>query len=117
VRDGGPGVKIETVPGAPLYLNETGYWVPDMTALRSKVAEMQGVKPSDRVVESSRLFEEEYNVAMLKAEKGDLSGESKAAKDLAPSIRSSEVDAKTGIDTVVKAILANGGNADGSVKK
>ncbi|MBQ6618160.1 MAG: hypothetical protein IIX26_02015 [Phascolarctobacterium sp.] len=46
-----------------------------------------------------------------------MSGESKAAKDLAPSIRSSEVGAKAGIDTVVKAILANGGNADGSVKK
>ena len=117
VRDGGPGVKIETVPGAPVHLNDTAYWVPDMTALRAKVAEMQGVKPSDRVVESSRLFEEEYNAAMLKAEKGDLSGESKAAKDLAPSIRSSEVEAKAGVDTVVKAILANGGNADGSVKK
>ena len=117
VKDGGPGVKIETVPGAPVHLNDTAYWVPDMTALRAKVAEMQGVKPSDRVVESSRLFEEEYNAAMLKAEKGDLAEESKAAKDLAPSIRSSEVEAKAGVDTVVKAILANGGNADGSVKK
>ena len=117
VRDGGPGIKIETVPGAPAYINDTAYWVPDMTALRSKVSQMQGVKPSDRFVESSRLFEEEYNAALLKAEAGDLSGESKAAKELAPSIRRSEVEAKKGVDTAVNVILKNGGNPDGSVKK
>lgn len=117
VRDGGPGIKIETVPGAPAYINDTAYWVPDMTALRSKVAQMQGVKPSDRFVESSRLFEEEYNTALLKAEAGDLSDESKATKQLAPSIRSSEVEAKKGVDTAANVILKNGGNPDGSVKK
>ena len=117
VRDGGPGIKIETVSGAPAYINDTAYWVPDMTALRSKVAQMQGVKPSDRFVESSRLFEEEYNAALLKAEAGDLSGESKATKQLAPSIRSSEVEAKKGVDTAANVILKNGGNPDGSVKK
>ena len=117
VKDGGPGVKIETVPGAPVVLNGTAYWVPDVTALRAKVATMQGVRPSDRFVESSRLFEEEYNTAMLKAEKGDLTGESKAAAKLAPSIRSSEVEAKEGVNTVVSAIVKNGGKADGSVEK
>ena len=117
VRDGGPGIKIETVPGAPAYINDTAYWVPDMTALRSKVAQMQGVKPSDRFVESSRLFEEEYNAALLKAEAGDLSGESKAAKELAHSIRSSEVEATKGVDTAANVILKNSGNPDGSVKK
>ncbi|MBQ3540574.1 MAG: LCP family protein [Phascolarctobacterium sp.] len=117
VRDGGPGIKIETVPGAPAYINDTAYWVPDMTALRSKVAQMQGMNPSDRFVESSRLFEEEYNAALLKAEAGDLSGENKAAKELAPSIRSSEVEATKGVDTAANVILKNGGNPDGSVKK
>ena len=117
VRDGGPGIKIETVPGAPAHINDTAYWVPDMTALRSKVAQMQGVNPSERFVESSRLFEEEYNAALLKAEAGDLSGESKATKQLAPSIRSSEVEAKKGVDTAENVILKNGGNPDGSVKK
>lgn len=117
VRDGGPGIKIETVPGAPAYINDTAYWVPDMTALRSKVAQMQGVNPSERFVESSRLFEEEYNAALLKAEAGDLSGESKATKQLAPSIRSSEVEAKKGVDTAANVILKNGGYPDGSVKK
>ncbi|MBQ8417079.1 MAG: LCP family protein [Phascolarctobacterium sp.] len=116
VRDGGPGINIETVPGAPAIINGTAYWVPDMTALRTKVAVMQGVKPSDRYLESSRLFEEEYNKAMLKVAEGDLSGESKAAKDLAPSIRSSEVFAEEGVDTIAKAIEKNGGSADGSVK-
>lgn len=115
VKDGGPGVKIETVPGAPVVLNDIAYWVPDITALRAKVATMQGVRASDRFIESSRLFEEEYNNAMLKAEKGDLSGESKAAMALAPSIRSSEVEAVKGEDTALKAILANGGKEDGSV--
>ena len=117
VRDGGPGVKIETVPGTPAHINGTAYWVPDMTALRAKVAEMEGVKPSDRFVESSRLFEEEYNAALLKAEAGDSSGECKAAKNLAASIRASEVEAIQGVDTAVKAIVKNGGNPDGTVKK
>ncbi|MBQ7318145.1 MAG: LCP family protein [Phascolarctobacterium sp.] len=116
VRDGGPGVKIETVPGAPAFVNGTAYWVPDMTALRSKVAEMQGVRPTDRYMESSRLFEEEYNAAMLQVEKGDTSGESKAAAQLAPGIRASEVFAEQGVDTIAKAIAQNGGNPDGSVK-
>ena len=53
----------------------------------------------------------------LQSEKGDLSGESKAAKDLAPSIRSSEVEAVKGKDTAMKAIIANGGKEDGSVSK
>lgn len=117
VKDGGSGVKIENVPGAPAYINGTAYWVPDITALRRKIAEMEGVRPSDRFIESSRLFEEEYNAALLKAEAGDLSEECKAAKELPASIRSSEVAAVEGVDTALKAIIANGGNPDGTVQK
>ena len=43
------GLKTNMVPGRPLYIDGVSYWIPDLTQIRTIVAETLGVNMSDKV--------------------------------------------------------------------
>ncbi len=60
------GLKTDTVPGTPAYIDEVSYWIPDITALRRHMAELQGGGSSERFQTASVRLAQEYETALPK---------------------------------------------------
>ena len=58
------GLKTDTVPGTPAYIDEVSYWIPDIAALRARVAEMQGGGANDRFRTASERLAQEYKAGI-----------------------------------------------------
>ena len=58
------GLKMDTIPGTPAYIDEVSYWLPDISVLRKRVAEMQGGETNDRFTNTSERLAEEYKAAI-----------------------------------------------------
>lgn len=54
------GLVMATVPGTPEYIAGVSYWLPDITAMRQLVADMQGAQMSDKYVTAAKLLAGEY---------------------------------------------------------
>ena len=54
------GMKMSMVPGEPEYIDGISYWIPDVTKLRQQMAEMQGVKITEKFNENTKKLEQEY---------------------------------------------------------
>ena len=54
------GLKMSMVPGEPEYIDGISYWIPDIPKLRQKMADMQGVKISEKFNENTKKLEQEY---------------------------------------------------------
>ena len=54
------GLKMSMVPGEPKYIDGISYWIPDIPKLRQQMAEMQGVKMTEKYNENTRKLEQEY---------------------------------------------------------
>ena len=54
------GLKMSMVPGEPEYINGISYWIPDIPKMRQKMADMQGVKISEKFNENTKKLEQEY---------------------------------------------------------
>ena len=54
------GLKMSMVPGEPKYINGISYWIPDIPKMRKQVAEMQGVKITEKFNENTKKLEQEY---------------------------------------------------------
>ena len=73
------GLSMAMVPGTPKYIDGISYWLPDITDLREMMVKMQGATMTERYKSAAELMEQEYNLAVDKAEKGDDSDENKEA--------------------------------------
>lgn len=63
------GLHAAMVPGLPEYIDGVSYWIPDITDLRSLMAEMQGVEMSDRYRSGAERMEAEYIRNLERAKK------------------------------------------------
>ncbi len=54
------GLKMSMVPGEPEYIHGISYWIPDIPKMRQKMADMQGVKISEKFNENTKKLEQEY---------------------------------------------------------
>ena len=54
------GLKMSMVPGEPEYIGGISYWIPDIPKMRQKMADMQGVKISEKFNENTKKLEQEY---------------------------------------------------------
>ena len=54
------GLKMFMVPGEPEYIDGISYWIPDIPKMRQKMADMQGVKISEKFNENTKKLEQEY---------------------------------------------------------
>ena len=55
------GLKMAMVPGDPKYIDGISYWIPDIPKMRQQMAEMQGVKITEKFNENTKKLEQEYN--------------------------------------------------------
>ncbi len=60
-------LAMATVPGTPQYIDEISYWIPDVTALRAEMAEMQGAQMSERYKNAAQLLAQEYDRSVAAA--------------------------------------------------
>lgn len=60
------GLKTDMVPGKPAYINDISYWLPDLMALRSHMANTLGVAMDERYVTASRREASEYETSIPK---------------------------------------------------
>ena len=60
------GMKMSMVPGEPEYIDGISYWIPDVTKLRQQMAEMQGVKITEKFNENTKKLEQEYKNSVKK---------------------------------------------------
>ena len=54
------GLKMSMVPGEPKYIDGISYWIPDIPKMRQQMAEMQGVKITEKFNENTKKLEKEY---------------------------------------------------------
>ena len=54
------GLKMSVVPGEPKYIDGISYWIPDIPKMRQQMAEMQGVKITEKFNENTKKLEQEY---------------------------------------------------------
>ena len=54
------GLKMAMVPGDPKYIDGISYWIPDIPKMRQQMAEMQGVKMTEKFNENTKKLEQEY---------------------------------------------------------
>ena len=54
------GLKMSMVPGEPEYIDGISYWIPDIPKMRQKMADMQGVKISEKFNENTKKLDQEY---------------------------------------------------------
>ena len=54
------GLKMAMVPGEPEYIDGISYWIPDIPKMRRQMAEMQGVKITEKFNENTKKLEQEY---------------------------------------------------------
>ena len=54
------GMKMDMVPGYPEYIDGISYWIPDIPKMRQQMAEMQGVKITEKFNENTKKLEQEY---------------------------------------------------------
>ena len=52
------GLKMSMVPGEPEYIDGISYWIPDIPKMRQKMADMQGVKISEKFNENTKKLEQ-----------------------------------------------------------
>ena len=55
------GLKMAMVPGEPKYIDGISYWIPDIPKMRQQMADMQGVKITEKFNENTKKLEQEYN--------------------------------------------------------
>ena len=60
------GLKMAMVPGEPKYIDGISYWIPDVPKMRQQMAEMQGVKITEKFNENTKKLEREYQDAAKK---------------------------------------------------
>lgn len=60
------GLKMAMVPGEPKYIDGISYWIPDVPKMRQQMAEMQGVKITEKFNENTKMLEQEYNNSVKK---------------------------------------------------
>ncbi len=53
-------LKMAMVPGEPKYIDGISYWIPDIPKLRQQMADMQGVKITEKYNENTKKLEQEY---------------------------------------------------------
>ncbi len=63
------GLHAAMVPGLPEYIDGISYWIPDITDLRSQMAEMQGAEMSERYRIGAERMEAEYIRNLERAKK------------------------------------------------
>ena len=54
------GLKMSMVPGTPKYIDGISYWIPDIPKMRQQMADMQGVKITEKFDENTKKLEQEY---------------------------------------------------------
>ena len=54
------GLKMAMVPGTPKYIDGISYWLPDIPKMRQQMADMQGVKITEKFNENTKKLEQEY---------------------------------------------------------
>ena len=108
------GLKTDTVPGTPAYIDEVSYWIPDIAALRSHVAELQGGASTDRFRTASQKLAQEYETAIPK--EAEIVKTPEAAKPAAGKDAAKKEAAKTA-QTDKPAVAGDKSTADAKSKQ
>lgn len=61
------GLKTNTVPGKPVYIDDISYWLPDIAKMRKQVAQLQGITVDDKYSEDTRNLADEYAKSTAKS--------------------------------------------------
>jgi LCP family protein required for cell wall assembly len=61
------GLKTEMAPGKPVYIDDLSYWLPDITATRKQIAQIQGITIDDKYLASARNLASQYEKSLLKS--------------------------------------------------
>lgn len=61
------GLKTDMVPGTPVYIDDISYWLPDISAMRKQVAQMQGLTMDDKYTEAVESLTSEYANSIAKS--------------------------------------------------
>jgi LCP family protein required for cell wall assembly len=54
------GLKTDMVAGTPVYIDEISYWLPDISAMRKQVAQLQGVTMDNKYLVDTKNLASEY---------------------------------------------------------
>lgn len=87
------GLETQWVTGTPIWIQDVSYWLPDIKALRAKVAEIQGIPMDEKYRQATELLAAEY--------KQSIPREMKVA-DAPPAVPKTSASEKTAA-TVTKA--------------
>lgn len=60
------GIQTDMVSGRPVYIDEISYWLPDIVAMRKKIAEIQGITINEDYLASAQKLANEYEAALPK---------------------------------------------------
>lgn len=60
------GLKTDMVPGTPVYIDDISYWLPDISAMRKQVAQLQGLTIDDKYSEDTKNLASEYANSIAK---------------------------------------------------
>ncbi len=60
------GLKTDMVSGTPVYIDDISYWLPDISAMRQQVAQLQGVTMDDKYSAATKSLAGEYAKSIAK---------------------------------------------------
>lgn len=60
------GLKTDMVSGTPVYIDDISYWLPDISAMRKQVAQLQGLTMDDKYSEDTQNLANEYATSIAK---------------------------------------------------
>jgi polyisoprenyl-teichoic acid--peptidoglycan teichoic acid transferase len=60
------GLKTDMVSGTPVYIDDISYWLPDISAMRKQVAQLQGLTMDDKYSEDTKNLANEYVTSIAK---------------------------------------------------
>lgn len=61
------GLKTDMVSGTPVYIDDISYWLPDISAMRRQVAQLQGITMDDKYVDDTKNLASEYASSITKS--------------------------------------------------
>lgn len=61
------GLKTAMVLGTPVYIDDISYWLPDISAMRKQVAELQGLTMDDKYLAAAASLTSEYANSISKS--------------------------------------------------
>ena len=109
------GMQMAMVPGKPADIDEINYWIPDMTELRTMMAEMQGATMTDKYRLAAQNYKSEYD-KVLGVSSDKKSGKQVIKKPKSKELQSAVKAAKTDKELVRDSSKGSGDNSSSNTQ-